>query len=158
MNISFLVDENLLGLLRKLRMMGVDSVALKGLSDNEIYSAALSDGRIILTKDRQFFQSLPIGEAYFVKGDTPTDQLIEVLKEFIISEEDALSRCFDCNTHIEKVTKTSVKKRVDPKTFSLYENFYECPTCHRIYWEGSHFEKLQKEVQSISQRVHSLDL
>ncbi len=155
MNITFLVDENLLGLLRKLRMMGVDSVSLKGFSDKNIYQEALIQTRIILTKDQRFFKKIPAGKAYLVKSENPKSQLIEVLQEFPDSNYKPLSRCFECNTRIEAIGKESVKDRVDAKTYGLYKDFYECPSCHRIYWEGSHFAKLQKEVTDIKQRVQS---
>ncbi|MDG0815554.1 Mut7-C RNAse domain-containing protein [Bdellovibrio svalbardensis] len=151
MNIAFLVDENLLGLLRKLRMMGVDSIALKETSDKEIYFAAASQKRIILTKDQKFYRTIPSGEAYLVQSEKPQEQLIEILKTFSDLGNIPLSRCFECNTIIAKIPKESLKDRVDPNTFRFYQNFFECPTCHRVYWEGSHFKKLREEVRLILQ-------
>lgn len=152
--IKFIVDENLLGLLKKLRMMGIDSVALMGVPDSEIHVKALSQDRIILTKDRRFFSRLSPETAYFVNGELPKEQLLEVLEHFPECQKvEPLSRCFICNTAIENVDKESVKNRVDAKTFQIYDKFYECPECHKIYWEGSHFEKLQREVQDIKTQL-----
>lgn len=154
--IKFIVDENLLGLLKKLRMLGVDSVALMGVSDSEIHLKALSQDRIILTKDRRFFARLSPESAYFVTSELPKEQLIEVLKRFPeCGQVEPLSRCFICNTVIEKIDKEAIRTRVDAKTFRIYDNFYECPTCHKIYWEGSHFEKLQREIQDIKNKLSS---
>ncbi|MGZ3817118.1 MAG: DUF5615 family PIN-like protein [Bdellovibrio sp.] len=148
--IKFLVDENLLGLLKKLRMFGIDSISLLGASDEIIHQTAIEQGRIVLTKDRRFFNKLSPDDAYFVSSALPKEQLLEVLSRFALeNEEEPLSRCFICNSLIEKVGKETVKDKVDEKTFRLYEDFYQCPTCHRIYWEGSHFTKLQAEINQI---------
>lgn len=152
--IKFLVDENLLGLLKKLRMMGVDSLSLTGTSDIDIQLTALAQSRVILTKDRRFFNKLGDKGAYFVRGGLPKEQLLEVLGRFPeCIDEEPLSRCLKCNTLIKEVEKDSVKFRVDEKTFGIYETFYECPKCHHIYWEGSHFVKLQNEVQDIRNQL-----
>lgn len=146
---KFLVDENLLGLLRRLRMMGYDSVSLIGSSDKDIQTKAKDEKRIILTRDRRFFNRLTQGEAYFVSSELPKQQLREVIKTFPLQEEEPLSRCFECNTPIQAVNKESIQDKVDNKTFNLYVDFYECPSCHKIYWEGSHFQRMQKEIQKL---------
>ncbi|WP_413944155.1 Mut7-C RNAse domain-containing protein [Bdellovibrio sp. HCB-162] len=152
--IQFLVDENLLGLVRQLRMMGVDAASYKSLSDDELLTISEKENRILLTKDRRLFHRIPEGRGYLVQSEPPEEQLLEVLKHFSIGESDeALARCFECNTLIEEVPKESVRDRVDAKTFAIYDVFYECPTCHRIYWEGSHFEKLLKKVERIRNAV-----
>lgn len=154
-NIKFLVDENLLGLLKRLRMMGIDSISVMGASDNDIDVLAREQGRVILTKDRRFFNKVTLGKAYFVKSERPKAQLIEVLSQFpCVKGDETLSRCFSCNSLIEQIEKERVKDLVDEKTYRLYDSFYQCPTCHRIYWEGSHFEKMQKEIQAVLGQVN----
>lgn len=154
-NLKFLVDENLLGLLKKLRLMGLDSISLVGASDERVTEIAAKEHRTVLTKDLSFFNKLPLGSAYFVKAETPNDQLLEVLLTFPswrVSEP--MSRCTICNSLIQEVDKTSIKNRVDQKTYNIYDIFYECPGCHRIYWEGSHFEKLQGEIKNVLNKLH----
>lgn len=153
-NLKFLVDENLLGLLKKLRMMGLDSISLIGASDDLVTETAAKEHRIVLTKDLMFFNKLSSGSAYFVKSEIPKDQLLEVLLTFPSwRSAEPLSRCTVCNALIRKVDKTSIKSRIDQKTYNLYNIFYECPGCHRIYWEGSHYDKLQGEIKNIVDKM-----
>ncbi|MFS4461064.1 DUF5615 family PIN-like protein [Bdellovibrio sp. HCB2-146] len=146
---KFLVDENLLGLLRRLRMMGYDSTSMQGASDRDIQTSAEQERRIILTRDRKFFEKLPAEDVYYVKSELPKEQLREVLKQFPLQDEVPLSRCFECNAPIRSVEKETVRDKVDAKTFNLYVDFYECPSCQKIYWEGSHFQKMQREIESL---------
>lgn len=148
--LRFFVDENLLGLVKRLRMMGVDAYTLPGASDDIILQIAQEQDRIILTKDRHFFHRIGKVRGFFVYAVEPREQLLEVLENFPLEGDDeALSRCFQCNTPIQEIPKQDVQGRVDEKTYGLYENFYECPSCRRIYWEGSHFEKMVKEVDKV---------
>lgn len=150
----FIVDENLLGLVKRLRMMGVDTIDLPGATDDELLAKANEQNRLILTKDRRFFQRIPQGRAYFVTSATPDEQLFEVLRQYpLLEADDPLSRCFRCNSLIEEIPKESVVGRVDAKTFGLYDKFYECPTCRQIYWEGSHFKKMQDKIQKIKKSL-----
>lgn len=150
---KFLVDENLWGLLRWLRMMGVDSHAVAGASDEALLAIAQQQTRVVLTKDRQFFSKIPIGHAYFVEAQKPREQLLEVLRVYSSLQTEPLSRCFLCNTLIVPVDREAVRGRVEERTLRFYNRFYECPTCHQIYWEGSHFFKLQDEVESVKRSL-----
>lgn len=147
---TFLVDENLLGLVRWLRMMGFDAASFKALSDDELLKIAYHQKRILLTKDRLFFARMPENLGYLVQSEEPEDQLVEVLKHYrIMPDENVLSRCFKCNTPIEEIDRDKVKDKVDAKTFSIYQSFFWCPHCQKVYWEGSHFSKMQNKVEEV---------
>lgn len=153
-SIRFLVDENLLGLAKKLRMMGFDAASCPGVTDTALLTMANQQERVLLTKDRQFMQRISEGRGYLIKKEVPEDQLIEVMSRFNLKDsENELARCFECNALIEEVEKELVRDRVDPKTFDLYQNFFMCPQCHRVYWEGSHFIKLQNKIRSIKENL-----
>lgn len=146
----FLVDENLLGLVKWLRMMGVDAAVVMGASDDDLLAKAQAENRVLLTKDRRFYERIPGHLRYFVSKEIPKEQLLEVLERFgTPSEDEELTRCFNCNTPIEEVDKESIRDLVDAKTFHLYDKFYQCPTCKKIYWEGSHYHKMQKEIAQL---------
>ncbi|WP_374029814.1 DUF5615 family PIN-like protein [Bdellovibrio bacteriovorus] len=134
--------------------MGVDSVALMSSSDQEILLYATQEGRIILTQDRLFYQSIPEGKAFLVRSDIPKSQLVEVLKAFPLAGKNPLTRCLECNGVLRLIEKTAVKNIVDENTFRLFDTFYECSSCHKIYWEGSHYDKLRKEVANIIAARH----
>ena len=38
---------------------------------------------------------------------------------------------------------------LEPLTEIYYEIFRRCPQCGRLYWGGSHFEKLQKRIEQL---------
>jgi uncharacterized protein with PIN domain len=55
----------------------------------------------------------------------------------------------DCNGRIEPVAKEAVADRLEPKTKKYFDKFYRCPGCGKIYWEGSHVDKLRERFSGM---------
>jgi uncharacterized protein with PIN domain len=54
--VKFLVDENVGRLAKWLRMVGYDATFIKNVSDTQLVEVALSEERILLTRDTQILQ------------------------------------------------------------------------------------------------------
>nr|BFD67635.1 hypothetical protein HAGR004_26570 [Bdellovibrio sp. HAGR004] len=146
----FLIDENLLGLVRRLRMMGLDSMTAPGSTDEDLIALARVTQRTILTKDKGLFEGCTSVPCYLVQSSRPQEQLSEVLNALSLREDiDPFTRCFLCNSLIEEVAKEQLQGRVDDKTLRIFEKFYLCPICQKIYWEGSHYESMRAKVDAI---------
>ena len=75
----------------------------------------------------------------------PIDQLGEVVKLFGLERQFApFSRCLECNTLLEKISKKDVIHRLEPLTKKYYSSFSICTQCDKIYWPGSHIEKMRQ--------------
>ncbi|QDK36898.1 Mut7-C RNAse domain-containing protein [Bdellovibrio sp. NC01] len=147
----FLVDENLLGLLRWLRILGFDAIAFQAVPDSVLIHEAQVQGRILLTQDRQLVADFP--QAILVAADEPKAQALEVAKRLKLQITAPLTRCLKCNAELKEVSKAHVNVQVAPKTLEIYDQFFECPVCRQIFWKGSHFKKLMKEVEAINQAL-----
>jgi hypothetical protein len=44
------------------------------------------------------------------------------------------------------VPKEEVAGNVPPGAARSYEEFHRCPCCRRVYWKGSHYERMEKMV------------
>lgn len=58
-------------------------------------------------------------------------------------------RCCECNGLIQTVEKAEIIDRLQPKTKLYYEEFHSCSNCNKLYWEGSHFDRLRPGVEAI---------
>ena len=147
---KFLVDENLLGLLRKLRMLGFDSISLLSSPDKMLLEVSAHEHRVLLTQDIELAQSPHPGEIYLVKAIHPKEQLIEVLAHFQLREfPNALTRCTECNHLLYSVEKSALKGHVPEKTFKHYDEFFACKRCERIYSKGSHYQKMLQLIEDL---------
>lgn len=45
-----------------------------------------------------------------------------------------LGRCVTCNELLALVPKESIRERVEPRIFSMYGEFTQCPVCHKVFW------------------------
>ena len=60
-----------------------------------------------------------------------------------------VARCMECNGIIHSVDKQDIESRLLPLTKKYYDVFYQCDQCGKIYWEGSHFEKMRGVIKDI---------
>ncbi len=150
-NPMFILDVHLGRLSKYLRLLGFDTSFDKDLNDRQIISISLSEHRIILTRDRGLLKNRTVTHGYWIRSSKPTDQLIEVLKRFDLkSGLQPFTRCLECNGVLIDVQKKEVMNLILPKTRDFYTEFKKCGNCRRVYWEGSHYEKMKRFIQTIA--------
>jgi hypothetical protein len=148
--LKFIADVHLGKLARHLRLLGFDTYFERSIDDNEIISKSLSENRIILTRDKQMLSNKRIIQGYGILSSDPREQLREVMAGFDIRDNlKPFSRCMDCNGLIESVSKESVSVYLQPKTRQYYDEFFKCQVCGKIYWEGSHYDNMKKQIQNL---------
>jgi uncharacterized protein with PIN domain len=75
---------------------------------------------------------------------------LEVVRRFdLFRSITPFRRCLRCNHLLEPVAKDAIANRLLPLTRQYYEEFYRCPACDRIYWKGSHYERMRRFVGEI---------
>jgi hypothetical protein len=69
-----------------------------------------------------------------------------------------LSRCIICNTNIKEISKNKVEGKIPENVFKNNEKFWFCPRCDKIYWTGTHTDKMIKKIKKIRAARKHLDL
>lgn len=146
--IRFLVDVNVGKLAPLLRMLGYDTFFDPGLKDREIACIAFTEKRVVLSRDRGLLKRSHIEFGRLIRSVNPHDQLREVYSLFGLNCLDSFTRCLHCNHQLQEVQKESIEDRLEPKTKKYYNRFSLCPGCNRIYWPGSHWEKMKLLVKN----------
>jgi uncharacterized protein with PIN domain len=91
-----------------------------------------------------------VRHGYYLRSQKPLEQTIEVLRHFDLFPAIApFTRCLHCNAPLERVEKSEVIEQLEPLTKIYYEQFRRCTGCGRIYWPGSHFDKLRARIEGI---------
>jgi len=134
--------------------MGHDTEVVRGSPLSELYRKAYNGRRIVLTRNSRIRASC-LFRVIRLTSPVLEDQLRQVLRELAlpIDDDQLFTRCDLCNVRVEPVEKASVKDRVPPHVYHKQEAFYACPSCHRIYWAATHwqracalFDRLRKDV------------
>ncbi len=147
---TFIVDVNLGKLARRLRMLGFDAAYDNRLQDRDIVDISVREKRIVLTRDRRLLFHKAITHGYWVRSDDPDTQLAEVMQRLDLQRQvRPLQRCLDCNGEIEAVERDEVWDSLEPLTRRYYREFYRCPRCRKIYWEGSHVMHMSEKIRGL---------
>ena len=142
----------MLGRLAKwLRLLGYDTAYFPSMDDNELVRLARAQGRILLTRDRELTRRRGLN-CLLVEGDELEAQIQQAISKLNLETERPFSRCPVCNTPLQEVEKPSVKERVPPYVFRTKEHFSLCPECDRIYWQGTHWDKMRQEMARMVSR------
>ncbi|MEO0248277.1 MAG: Mut7-C RNAse domain-containing protein [candidate division WOR-3 bacterium] len=145
---KFLVDQNAGKLCRWLRFLGFDAELASG-SVYDLGARAAREARVLLTRNRRAGE-LPLAKSLVLLSDDPKEQLRQVVEEFGLRKEfKPFSRCPVCNAELEPAEREAVKDMVPPHTYATHEEFSRCPVCGRIYWEGSHVERVREIMKEL---------
>lgn len=139
----FVLDVHLGKLARLLRMAGFDTIYRNDLDDPEIIQIAEDEDRIVLTRDRGILRNKRVKHGHFVESTSAKEQLREIIDAFGLKNNIRfLSRCIACNGTIEEVSKEEIQDELKPGTNQYFNEFFRCRDCGKVYWEGSHFDRM----------------
>ncbi len=147
----FVLDVHLGRLAAYLRMLGFDTLYRNDYDDPTLANISADKHRILLTCDLRLLMRKQITHGYFVRARQPQQQILEILSRFdLYSNQRPFTRCMHCNGKTHEVNKQDIEKQLLPKTKKYYDEFYQCEDCGKIYWQGSHFLKMQKMIDNIN--------
>jgi hypothetical protein len=148
--IRFVVDVNLGKLAKKLRLLGFDTYYRNDLDDDEIVKISIAEKRIILTRDIGILKNGKVTHGFYIRSDDPKTQLNEVIERLQLRNLfKPFSRCSQCNDKLKRINKELLINRIPQDTLRYYKTFWECSGCGQIYWEGSHFEKINDWLEKM---------
>ncbi|EFI33559.1 protein of unknown function DUF82 [Desulfonatronospira thiodismutans ASO3-1] len=143
----FIADVNVGKLAMLLRMLGQDTLWDNSYSDRQVAVLAARERRIVLSRDRGLLKRKEIMHGRLIRACNPDDQLREVARIYGLDLTCSFSRCLRCNQVLEPVPKSEIIQRLKPRTRKYFDYFEICPGCERIYWRGSHWEKMCSRIQ-----------
>jgi uncharacterized protein with PIN domain len=124
-------------------MLGFDALFVQNLPLLEIIKMGLDQKRIILSRNLKLIKHPRVTHAYLVKSYTPLEQIKDLVQALDLSGMIApFTRCLLCNGLLEKTKKEQIAKYLEPGTKRDFNEFYMCTGCKKIYWKGSHYEKM----------------
>jgi uncharacterized protein len=145
---KFIADRTLGKLSRRLRALGFDVLYWGGGNVEEASRAASAGDRILLTRSRRIKEKAGEPRVLIVEANEPREQLAELRVKLDLHprSDQFFSRCLLCNEEIQAIPKDEAEGRVPDFVYRLYDSFHICPRCRRIYWPGTHYERMKKEL------------
>jgi uncharacterized protein with PIN domain len=153
--LKFIADGMLGKLTRWLRMLGHDVKYANELSDTQLTATAKRERRVLLTRDLQLYQQATAKgiNSFYVQGQTREEKLAELARRFNmqLSIDMAMSRCPKCNTRVKPISKERASSKVEENTFAHYNEFWTCPKCGQVYWQGAHWTKIRAMLEKANE-------
>mgnify|MGYP001828403845 CR=1 FL=1 len=150
----FTCDAMLGSLARWMRFFGFDTEFCgPELEDREVQNRAGTEGRWLLTRDRQLASKGP--RTMLVRSEDLNDQLVEVFARLNLRPIADLtaSRCGECNGVLETADPETVREQVPPYVRKTAERFRRCTRCGRVYWPGTHTLNIVETMAAVGARL-----
>jgi len=149
----FFCDAGLGGLARWLRAAGHEALWEAGIDDDELLRRARQISATILTTDSMLMERRLLRDriipAFWLP---PTLQIAEQLK--LVFREFGLKvgepRCMSCGGELRRVEKEALKERIPPKTYRWLDEYFVCSGCDKLFWKGTHWERIEKGLGRLS--------
>jgi len=147
---KFLVDSMLGRLAKWLRILGYDTLYFSSLDDNDLVRIARAEGRVVLTRDREMVRRRGI-DSLLIESDNFREQVRQVSRDLGLRGDASFTRCPVCNSPLQGVAKEAVRERVPPYVFKTQERFSLCPQCDKIYWRGTHWQRMRERLKGLEE-------
>lgn len=144
--VRFIADTMLGRLARWLRLLGYDTLYLGDVEDHVLAKVATAQRRVLLTRDTELAERKGFDKVLICSGNL-REQLIQVMEELSLKVEGSpFSRCLVCNQRLVPVDKQSVRGEVPAYVFATQEEFVRCLGCDKVYWPGTHLDRIREEL------------
>jgi len=157
MRARFVVDTNVGKLARWLRLMGYDALFINPIDDDRLIAFALKENRVLLTKDTRIMLRRVVTsgklKALLIEDDDPKAQLRYVIAAMKLNFNRQFTICLECNEPLVPRSKEDVRDLVPPYVFQTQSQYFQCPACHRIYWRGTHWQRMKRELETLTEGV-----
>lgn len=145
----FLCDSGLGGLTRWLRAAGYAADWIPDVDDAALILEAQKRGAILVTTDSMMMERRVLREGTVPALWVPPafkmrEQLALVLRELRLPLRQP--RCMQCGGVLRTVDKEAFRHQIPPKTYLWLNDFFLCQKCGKLFWHGSHWERIREQL------------
>jgi uncharacterized protein with PIN domain len=144
---KFILDADLFPLCKALRMLGFDALYRGNLAPRDAVARAVEERRIWIRSQPEAL-NLQYGIRYFIVKHSDLENQLQELQECYHLDVHAkpLAICLKCNRFVQEISREEARGNLPPRVYTFFERFRRCPACGRIYWQGSHYQRMMKKI------------
>lgn len=111
------------------------------------------DSRIVITRDRELLKRRSITHGCFVHTLKSEQQFREIFDRLDLARSARpFTLCMHCNAPLRSIEKELVEHRLPPTVRMHHEHFTICDACQRIFWKGSHWQRMRSMLDDVLPR------
>jgi uncharacterized protein len=147
---QFVCDRMLGKLACWLRILGYDTLYNPDEPVSAILPQLTESNRILLTRSPRLLRKISYPWKRWIQSEIWEEQIRQVIAEFNLDTQRYLfTRCSACNSPVEKVDSANVKDRIPSYIAETVDALFQCPSCRRIYWKGTHCENIMAKLNAV---------
>ncbi len=140
---KFMADHMLKRSCEWMRIMGYDTSYPHCKSDNDILKTCIENNLVLLTRDYEFYRRY--NKSIYIDSVDFVQQVKQIVQMFPPDKNKFFSRCPKCNTELVTVDSSKLDSKYS-SVKSRFQTVKYCNSCKQYFWEGSHYEKILKEL------------
>ena len=146
--LRFVADGHLGKLARNLRLLGLDTVYERDADDLRLLEIMVAQDRVLLTRDRPLLMHSIVRHGYCPAPMNQKNKPARCWAALDWAWRRGVGPLFALPalqwTCWKRWTRSEVLAPLaaEPLTLRYYDDFRRCPGCRRIYWPGTHTQKL----------------
>jgi uncharacterized protein with PIN domain len=149
---KFVVDCMLGKLAKWLKILGFDTAYDPAADDDTLLLAARNEGRTLLSRDTGLLARAKNLTRLHIDSESWPDQIRQVLAAFDLWGKTApYTRCLDCNVKLKALSRDKARNLVTPFILERAKEFALCPSCGRVFWQGTHFQAMEARLAELLQ-------
>lgn len=132
-------------LARWIRFMGYHVLyATSAMTDDDIAERCNSGSLILLTRDRELCER--VGRSVWIESVKLDRQIDQFLSLYRPDSDAVMLICPVCDGNLSEVARETVNGKVPVNVYRLNSRFWKCGNCGKIYWKGSHYDRIMKKI------------
>lgn len=150
---KFLFDRMLGRLCKKMRLLGFDCKLNPEGETGRFLINASREGRVPVTMAKRRMER-PGHKPVVLESIGTKEQIVELFKKLGEQPRFApFTRCLECNELLVEEEAESVADKVPTFVSENFDKFFRCPSCGRIYWRGTHYDAMKRDVEKIEKAL-----
>lgn len=148
--LKFILTVDAQRLAKWLRLLGYDTKVIKSISLLNLIRIARKEKRIIISRSKSLLNHPLEFDRIYIHSNDLEEQLQEI-KPWLSYDEDYLfTRCPEDNELLTAIEKEKIMPLIPAKVAELHDDFKICHKCGRIYWQGSHYQKIRDKIKELT--------
>jgi len=151
--LKFILTIDAQRLAKWLRLMGYDTKVIKSVSLLNLIRIAKKEGRIVVSRSKRVLNHPLEFDRIFIHSNQLDEQINELKPWLMYDENLVFSRCPEDNELLKDIEKDKVINQIPEKVSQLYTEFKICQKCGRVYWQGTHYQKIKEKLKDPSHKL-----
>jgi uncharacterized protein with PIN domain len=60
-----------------------------------------------------------------------------------------------CGGELREVPRDEIAAEAPPRSFAVYDRFWKCASCMKLYWRGTHWDGIERRLAALASTLRA---